>query len=73
MTRPYPLEWDQSHIPQVQATYVAFVRWQELTKPAYLLLSGNVVDNDATMARLFFGTLKGGSGAFPTNPTLGLT
>ena len=28
----------QFHNPKVQTTYVAFVWWQELTKPAYLLL-----------------------------------
>jgi len=47
---------------EVQATYVAYVQWQELSKLALYYFqsqTGIVIDNDTIMVRLFIGSLKG--------------
>jgi len=63
MTRPYLLEWDSvlyplKFKPPMLHTYVGK---SSPNQHIYYFRSqtGNIIDNDAIMARLFIGTLKG--------------
>ena len=63
MTRPYPLEWDSvSYPPKFKPpTLHTYDGKSSPNQHIYYFLyqTGNVIDNDAIMARLFIGTLKG--------------
>jgi len=61
--RPYPLEWDSVPYPLKfnPPTLHTYDGKSSLNQHIYYFRSqtGNVIDNDAIMARLFIGTLKG--------------
>jgi len=63
MTRPYPLEWDSIPYPLKfkPPTLHTYDGKSSPNQHIYYFRSqtGNVIDNDAIMARLFIGTLKG--------------
>ena len=63
MTRPYPLEWDLVPYPLKfkPPTLHTYDGKGSPNQHIYYFWSqtGNVIDNDAIMARLFIGTLKG--------------
>ena len=63
VVRPYPTEWDLvPYLPKSKAlTLQAFDGKGSPNQHIYYFKSqmGNVVDNDAILARLFIGTLKG--------------
>ena len=63
MTRPYPLEWDSvSYPPKFKPpTLHMYDGKSSSNQHIYYFWSqtGNVIDNDAIMARLFISTLKG--------------
>ena len=62
--RPYPLEWDSVPYPPKfkPPTLHTYDGKSSPNQHIYYFRSqiGNVIDNDAIMARLFIGTLKGG-------------
>ena len=61
--RPYPLEWDSvPYAPKFKSpTLHTYDRKSSPNQHIYYFRSqtGNVIDNDAIMTRLFIGTLKG--------------
>jgi len=61
--RPYPLEWDSVPYPPKfkPPTLHTYDGNSSPSQHIYYFRSqtGNVIDNDAIMARLFIGTLKG--------------
>jgi len=63
MTRPYPLEWDSVPYPPKfkPPTLHMHDGKSSPNRPIYYFWSqtSNLIDNDAVMARLFIGTLKG--------------
>jgi len=63
MTRPYPLEWDSVPYPPKfkPSTLHMYDGKSSPNQHIYYFRSqtGNVIDNDAIMARLFIGTFKG--------------
>ena len=63
MTRSYPLEWDSVPYPPKfkPLTLHMYDGKSSLNQHIYYFWSqtGSVIDNDAIMARLFIGTLKG--------------
>jgi len=63
MTRPYPLEWDSILYPPKFKPPTLHTNDGKSSPNQYIYYfwsqTGNVIDNDAIMARLFIGTLKG--------------
>jgi len=63
MARPYPLEWDSvPYLPKFKPpTLHTYDGKSSPNQHIYYFRSqtGNIIDNDAIMARLFIGTLKG--------------
>ena len=63
MTRPYPLEWDSVPYPPKFKPHTLHMYDGKGSPNQHIYYfrsqTGNVIDNDVIMARLFIGTLKG--------------
>jgi len=63
MTRPYPLEWDLIPYPPKFKSPMLHTYDNKSSQNQHIYYfwsqTGNVLDNDAVIARLFISTLKG--------------